>query len=106
MPTHRRTRNRLGILPIRHRYRDSLSLLCCQRTLQLQEVLLVESIECPEHLVTGFGLELAAADGSELVIDQKPPELGRRLCRGADRGDKKILEFVGVGAVEAEAGDL
>jgi hypothetical protein len=74
--------------------------------LELQEVLHVEGIEGPEDVVIGLGLELAAADGRELVVDEQAPELGGGLGTAADAHDKKVVELGVEGAVEGEFGLL
>lgn len=51
-------------------------------------------------------LELAAADGGEVVIDKEAPEFGRGLSVGPDGGDEKVVKVGGEGAVEWEMGDF
>ena len=71
-----------------------------------QKVDLVEGVKGPEHLIARLGLELAAPDRDELVVDEDAPKLGGGLGVGGDAGDEEIVELGAEGAVEGEAGEL
>ena len=102
-----RPRNHNTCRPIRDRHNKWLSLShrsCRGRNLQKEA--LVESVESPEHVVQGFGLELATADRGELVVDEQAPKLRGRLRRAADGRDEEVVEFRVKGAVKGEFGEL
>jgi hypothetical protein len=62
------------------------------RSVRLQEVLLVERIKCPEDLLSCLDLLLATPDGSELVVQEEAPELSRGLRTCSNSRDEVIVE--------------
>ena len=72
----------------------------------MEQMLLVEEVECPEHFLPGLHLELAPADLRLLTVDGVSPELARRGRIGADTVHDEVLERVVEASGPGEAGEV
>src|SRR3569833_1471736 len=95
-------RNGLAVHAVDDGDDDGAASLDAARPADLEEVVGVEGIEGPQHLLAGKDLLLAAADVVELEVEQGAPELSGGLGIAADGHDEEIIELVEEGAVPCE----
>ena len=72
----------------------------------LQEIVLIESVECPQHVLPRRDFLLATTDRGELEVQEQAPELGGGFGGGGNAGDEEVVEFGVKGAVVGEASEF